>query len=363
MNEPNHPQEQADTQASGRMSSRATNFLKMAANNTQALQTGPLDSPLEQEQPDYQGYQEPDADQTQEQPGYDPAYQAEPTPPTQPQYPSQKPQTGVISATRYPAQRAGNTPPVEESDLGQGTEAHNSPPRNPTQRLSPEEQQELKEARIERMADRIANVLEKISMIRTDMLKPDRIDNLSKNSPAFAKFMAILLTQLEPVLLLVQRINQKMVERNLVKPKPGSIDSQEAESEETVAAPPDPVSFLELAEKNIIFCDNRKKPLYTLEQMRGKHGYTVSEEVIAPLILEEIIKAFHEVAPKAKAIPTPTSGIYANIPMDQVMNHIEEEEVMRFLSYVQRFPRGYVGKSFRITESFAGWVVSGTPDD
>ena len=64
-----------------------------------------------------------------------------------------------------------------------------------------------------------------------------------------------------------------------------------------------------------------------------------------------------------RRIPTPTGGIYAGIPMDQVMEHITEEEIMRFLGYVHNFPRGYVGKSFRITESFAGWVVSGTPDD
>ena len=49
--------------------------------------------------------------------------------------------------------------------------------------------------------------------------------------------------------------------------------------------------------------------------------------------------------------------------MNEVMERISEEEVMRFLNYVQNFPRGYVGKNFRITESFAGWVVSGTPDD
>ena len=274
MNEPNHPQEQADTQVSGRMSSRATNFLKMAANNTQALQTGPLDNP-EQQSSDYQTAQDPPAA------AYDNTYQEEAPPPQESPPTPPKPQTGVISATRYPAQRPGNTP-VEAPD--QESSPANTQRKNATQRLTEEEQQELKEARIERMADRIANVLEKISTIRTDMLKPDRIDNLSKNSPAFAKFMAILLTQLEPVLLLVQRINQKMVERNLVKPKPGSVESPEPEAQETAPAPPEKVSFLELAEKNIIFCDNRKKPLYTLEQMRGKHGYTVSEEVIAPLI-------------------------------------------------------------------------------
>jgi hypothetical protein len=105
--------------------------------------------------------------------------------------------------------------------------------------------------------------------------------------------------------------------------------------------------FLELAEKNIVFCDNRKRPLYSLEQMRGKHGYTASEEVLVPMIMENIIQAFQEVAPKAKAIPTPQSGMYAGRPMDQVMNNISEDEIMLFLNYVQKIPPGLCRKKLQ----------------
>lgn len=345
MNEPNYPQEQATSQGSPKMSSRATNFLMMGANaNKGATSTGSLES--------------------------DPTTVASPSPPEEhPETPPEsEKKTGVISSTIYPAQRPGNTPSQPESPAAASTGRLDKPhsQKSKSAPLSAEDKQRLTDERIDKLADRITNVLEKISLLKTGILNPDvetseKIQLMSEKSPAFSKFLAILLTQLEPVLLLVQRINQKMVEKNLVQAKP-SKKPQEEEVDKP-PPPPEPVSFLELAEKNIIFCDNRKRPLYTLEQMRGKHGYTVSEEVIAPMILDEIIKAFHEVAPKAKAIPTPTSGLYANIPMDQVMENISEEEVMRFLSYVQRFPRGYVGKSFRITESFAGWVVSGTPDD
>ncbi|MEZ0369447.1 MAG: hypothetical protein ACAI44_10210 [Candidatus Sericytochromatia bacterium] len=247
--------------------------------------------------------------------------------------------TGIVSSTIYPS----------------------------SQHLSPEARARLKEEKIDRMADRITDLLKKISEIKIGMLNPDmqtsqKLQLMTDRSPAFSKFLAILLTQLEPMLLLVQRINEKLVEHDLVRTR-SNAHGQGLDLKEAPALPPPKVSFLELAEKNIIFYDNRKRPLYTLEQMRGKHGYTASEEVLAPMILENLIQAFHEVALKARALPTPTDGIYANMPMDQVMESITEADILRFLAYVRRFPRGYVGKNFRITEAFAGWVVSGTPED
>jgi hypothetical protein len=85
--------------------------------------------------------------------------------------------------------------------------------------------------------------------------------------------------------------------------------------------------------------------------------------VIGPHVFAEIHKAFQEVAIKAKGLPTPETGLFAGIPMESVMENASEREILLFLNYVKRFPRGYTGKNFRITESFAGWVISGTPDD
>ncbi len=341
MNEPN-PDQESNSAPANKMSSRATNFLMMgatkSARHTQALD--PEEVPNDAHEPTPETY----------------AQEAETPPPPA----TEQRRTGVIGSTIHPAQRPGMEPPPEESPAAT-TRLEEEPP-------APRKQRPSQEERIDKLADRITDVLKKISDIKTGVLNPDmapgeRVNMISEKSPGFSRFLTILITQLEPVFLLVQRINQKLVEKNLVQPKPEQAPEVVEEEVEAEPTPPEKVSFLDLAEKNIIFCDNRKRPLYTLEQMRGKHGYTVSEDVIAPMILEEIVKAFHEVAPKAKAIPTPTSGMYANIPMDQVMEHITDEEIMRFLGYVHNFPRGYVGKNFRITESFAGWVVSGTPDD
>lgn len=367
MNEPNTHPDPSETSAQRKMSSRATNFLMMGS---QPPKNGSEIAAAEYGETPQNYAADPQSHAVQDPGTTDYAAQSAEAPPVENQ--AQR-RTGVISSTIHPAQRPGNAAPVEQPQQSAARTSRLSPtetsPRQTSPQLNPEEKAKRKEEKIDRLADHITDVLKKISDIKTGMLDPNvrasmKFQMMAEQSPAFSKFLAILLTQLEPVLLLVQRINQKLVEKDLVqKRRTAPIQEEMPEEEERPLPPPEKVSFLELAEKNIVFCDNRKRPLYSLEKMRGSHGYIASEEVMAPMIMEQIIQAFHEVAPKAKAIPTPTSGIYANIPMNEVMERISDEEVMRFLNYVQRFPRGYVGKNFRITESFAGWVVSGTPDD
>lgn len=360
MNDPNAPQEQQSSQEQQpyrRLSSRATNFLmsSMGSSVGQVSQTGAIQ---EQEAP--------------------------PSSPSEAQIPPSREQselpkrTGVISSTIYPAQRPGNQTIEKNQAASQTNQLHDPPPKKPqkdssrsSQKLTPLEKARLQEEKIDNIAERITNVLKQLSEFKTGILNSnlsanERLQWLTQKYPILAKLLEGFLNRLEPVMLLMQRINQKLIEKNVIQGRlPRTHSNQEPDQPETgkPAGPPPKVSFLELAEKNIIFCDNRKRPLYSLETMRGKHGYVASEEVLAPMIMENIILAFHEVAPKAKAIPTPQSGIYAGKPMDVVMSNITEEEIMLFLNYVQKFPRGYVGKNFRITESFAGWVVSGTPDD
>jgi hypothetical protein len=45
------------------------------------------------------------------------------------------------------------------------------------------------------------------------------------------------------------------------------------------------------------------------------------------------------------------------------MRNITDDEIYNFLFYVKKFPSKYIGKNYRISESFAAWVMSGTPED
>lgn len=224
-------------------------------------------------------------------------------------------------------------------------------------------EQKSEEEKIEEFAESVAGFLDKIENIRLIIVSfferkfpliIDRINHLTSRGKL--KFLKPLL----PLFIVFQKINEKWFNSTVV------YDDEDYEDDKPVEKASDfkkPVTFLELAERNIIFTDNKKRPLYSLDQLRDKSGYTASEAIVNPLILENIINAFMEVAPKAKSIPTPELGKYANITMEEVMSNIKEEDIMEFLEYVRNFPRGYVGKNYRITESFAGWAVSGTPED
>lgn len=219
------------------------------------------------------------------------------------------------------------------------------------------------EERIEEFADNVAKFLDKIDSLKS-LLKAfferkysGGLENLKMTvMKGKLKFLKPFL----PIIIVVQKISERWGGKKIEEVE--EPDEDEDKGKES-AEPKKPLTFLELAEKNIIFTDNKKNALYTLEMLKGKSGYVASEAVIAPMVMENIINAFHEVAPKAKGIPTPESGKYANIPMSQVMEDISENDILEFLEYVRSFPRGYVGKNYRITESFAGWAVSGTPDD
>ncbi|MFN8577390.1 MAG: hypothetical protein U0354_11075 [Candidatus Sericytochromatia bacterium] len=219
------------------------------------------------------------------------------------------------------------------------------------------------EEKIEEFADNVAKFLDKIDNLKSifkSFFEKKYIGGLENLKMMVLKGKLKFLKPALPLIIVVQKVSERWGKRGQEEFEE---EIEEDKDEKDNKEPKKPLTFLELAEKNIIFTDNKKVPLYTIEMLKGKSGYVASESVIAPMVMENIINAFQEVAPKAKGIPTPESGKYANIPMAQVMEEISEIDILEFLEYVRNFPRGYVGKNYRITESFAGWAVSGTPDD
>jgi len=293
---------------------------------------------------------------------------SEPEQPAPPPQEKSKPRTGVVSSTiHYPAKQHSETETPSQLKPVSKSPATNTAPLMAEKYLK-------REAQVERMADKIVGLAEGLVLFKTGMLNPQltpsqKVKLVAQRYPhffkRFGKVFAGLIPILYPLMLFLQKLNQKMAERQLIQPAPvpPRAEPQPETAEVPMPAEPEKISFLELAEKNIVFCDNHKRPLYSLDKLRDKYGRTASEDVIGPHVFAEIHKAFQEVAIKAKGLPTPESGLFAGIPMESVMENASEREILLFLNYVKRFPRGYTGKNFRITESFAGWVISGTPDD
>lgn len=291
-----------------------------------------------------------------------------------PQEAPTKPRSGVVSSTiHYPIKQKKEQESPPPADLPSQTAPLASASVPKPLPLTEREKSRKREEQVERMADKIVGLAEGFVVFKTGMLNPQltpsqKVKMVAQRYPQlfqrFGKLFAWLIPLIYPLILLLQKLNQKMMAQHMLPPvpQPESSDVTAPPQSETLPEP-EKISFLDLAEINIIFCDNHKRPLYSLDKLRDKYGRTASEEVVGPQVFAEIFKAFQEVAVKAKGLPTPESGLFAGIPMDAVMENASERDILLFLNYVKRFPRGYTGKNFRITESFAGWVISGTPDD
>lgn len=121
-----------------------------------------------------------------------------------------------------------------------------------------------------------------------------------------------------------------------------------------------PVSFADLQELNVEFTDNYDQPLFDFAKYANSQ-YKVSKMIVDPAAMEAALWAIRECATRAGAIPPAQEGPYANIPLNEVMDNIVEEDLMAFLNYVKAFPGNYVSRNLKISETFATWVVYGAP--
>ncbi|MEK7435215.1 MAG: hypothetical protein AABZ74_18935 [Cyanobacteriota bacterium] len=126
-------------------------------------------------------------------------------------------------------------------------------------------------------------------------------------------------------------------------------------------APPPPElkksAFTDMIELNIIFMDNYKKNLYN-NQKTGAMKLSKSEE---NLIMSMAMEAIRECAEFTVELPAPVEGIYQGIPIYQVMENITEDDVRIFLGFVKAFPGKYIGKTWKMSETYATWLINNSP--
>lgn len=133
--------------------------------------------------------------------------------------------------------------------------------------------------------------------------------------------------------------------------------------EEYVAPVEEPVAdikksaFSEMIELNIMFIDNYKKNLYTQPKGMAFKLSRAEEE----LIMSMTIEAIRECAEFTAELPPPVEGIYEGIPISKIMDEVTDEDVKIFLGFVKAFPGKYIGKSWKISETFATWLINNSP--
>jgi hypothetical protein len=138
-----------------------------------------------------------------------------------------------------------------------------------------------------------------------------------------------------------------------------SSESNTAEQVEEEAPPPEMkmANFNDMIELNIIFLDNYKKNLYNKPKQNSFKLSKAEENLINGLAIE----AIKECAEFTMELPPPSEGIYQGIPISKVMEEVSEQDVAIFLGFVKAFPGKYIGKTWKISETFATWLINNAP--
>jgi hypothetical protein len=172
--------------------------------------------------------------------------------------------------------------------------------------------------------------------------------------------------------LLARKVNDKMGNKrggsasNSQRNSAGNsdVDADGAPMEEEADAPPPPdinakhANYSDMLELNIVFTDNMKKPLYKKKPNAPSTRMGAMEE---DLIMSNAILAINECAEFTLELPNPTTGLYAGQRIYDIMANVTKEDVAIFLGFVKAFPGKYIGKEWKISETFATWLINNAP--
>ena len=200
---------------------------------------------------------------------------------------------------------------------------------------------------------------------------------MSNASVAFRNVSMMLITPLLPFLngilkllniplqfinLLTRKVNERMGKSTptAVVSEDGVVSEpqQEAvESEAPPAASAKQAKFTDMIELNIVFTDNMKKPLYKKQQTMAQKLGAMEED----LIFSNALLAISECAEFTADLPSPASGFYAGQKIYDIMSNVTKDDVAIFLGFVKAFPGKYIGKEWKVSETFATWLINNAP--
>lgn len=190
--------------------------------------------------------------------------------------------------------------------------------------------------------------------------------------PLLNALLKLLNGPIQFINLLARKVNEKMgnkrggsaANNSQRSSDGGQIDADGGPMEEEADAPPPPdinakhANYSDMLELNIVFTDNMKKPLYKKKPNAPVTRMGAMEE---DLIMSNAILAINECAEFTLELPNPTTGLYAGQRIYDIMANVTKEDVAIFLGFVKAFPGKYIGKEWKISETFATWLINNAP--
>jgi CHAT domain-containing protein len=114
--------------------------------------------------------------------------------------------------------------------------------------------------------------------------------------------------------------------------------------------------LFELALINVVFLDNYRKPIVPLADILNARDDSVEKRA-----LEAMVKCGHEVIEFTKDLKAPISGKYTGRPVGVILKQAKPSDYRRFLRFVREYPGKYIGTPWKVSETFATWLVNNAP--
>lgn len=183
--------------------------------------------------------------------------------------------------------------------------------------------------------------------------------------PLLNQLVKLLMIPLQFINLLSRKINERMGKKAKT-PKTASSDGSEIgaeeedlpeEEEEDLGPEAKTSNFSDMIELNISFTDNMKKVLYKKNQSMSQRLGAMEED----LIMSNALLAIAECAEFTKDLPSPAKGLFAGKKIYDIMSNVTKGDVAVFLGFVKAYPGKYIGKEWKISETFATWLINNAP--
>jgi len=122
--------------------------------------------------------------------------------------------------------------------------------------------------------------------------------------------------------------------------------------------------FSDLAFNGIIFTDAEKKPSYSLEYLLWHDSRKLEDSLFG--VIENSLHTTYELVRNRPELPAsllsklPAGRFKNRIPLE-IIRDVTRKDLDAFFMYTRAYPVGYMGKNYRASESFAGWLISNSP--
>lgn len=122
--------------------------------------------------------------------------------------------------------------------------------------------------------------------------------------------------------------------------------------------------FSSLAFNGIIFTDADKVPLYTLEYLLHNDSRKLEDSLFGVIV--NSLHTTYELVKDRPGLPASLlekvkDGRFRNRVPLEIIRDVTRKELEAFFMYTRAYPVGYMGKNYRASESFAGWLISNSP--